>query len=524
MTTAKNAACRMTRLSRYQSPFVLIGLALVTLALGACGGEAEPDATPASVATRVPTARLAPTATPRPPSATVTPSPATDGVSISEAIDIGSRLQLFVDDYLIEEMSGVELTLHRPTPMETVLELDQPWENDTNGYFTVFKDDDRYRMYYRCSAVVAERTCYAESEDGIVWTRPELGIIEFAGSTKNNMIWTGDVSHNFAAFKDTNPAAAADQQYKALGGQPPQAFASADGIHWRESADGPVLTWGAFDSQNLAFWDAERGHYVAYYRIWSDDDVRAIGTSISDDFVNWRDHRAIDLGDAPEEHLYTNAITPYFRAPDVLLSFPKRFQPERKVVESHPHSGVSDSVFMTSRDGLNFERTFMEAFLRPGRELRNWTERSNMVAWGVVPTAKDEISVYYSRHYRHPSSHMERGVLRVDGFVSVNAGFEGGELTTRPLIFSGDILEINYETSGVGSIRVEVQDAAGKPITGYTLKDASEMYGDEIEGQVRWSSTTFGRVQKLEGQPVRLRFVMKDADLYSFQFVDHDDG
>jgi hypothetical protein len=119
---------------------------------------------------------------------------------------------------------------------------------------------------------------------------------------------------------------------------------------------------------------------------------------------------------------------------------------------------------------------------------------------------------------------MERGVLRVDGFVSVNAGFEGGELITRPMIFSGDILELNYETSGVGSIRVEVQDVAGKPIANYTLWDAREMYGDEIAGQVFWSSTTVGRIQKLEGQPVRLRFVMKDADLYSFRFVDHDDG
>ena len=429
-----------------------------------------------------------------------------------------------MDSYLIEEMSGVELNLHRPTSMETVLELDRPWENDTNGYYTVFKDDDRYRMYYRCSAVVAERTCYAESEDGIIWTRPELGIVEFAGSTKNNIIWTGDVSHNFAVFRDTNPAATADQRYKALGGQPPQAFASADGVHWREMADGPVLTSGAFDSQNVAFWDGERGHYVAYYRIWSDDDVRGIGTSVSDDFVNWTDHRAIDLGDAPQEHLYTNAITPYFRAPEVLLSFPKRFQPDRKVVESHPHPGVSDSAFMTSRDGLHFERTFMEAFLRPGRELRNWTERSNMVAWGVVPTAKDEISIYYSRHYRHPSSHMERGVLRVDGFVSVNAPYGGGELVTKPLVFSGDILVLNYATSGVGSIRVEVQDADGNPITHYTLRDARLMYGDEVDGQVYWSSTTVGRVQRLEGRSVRLRFVMKDADLYSFRFVDHDDG
>ena len=80
----------------------------------------------------------------------------------------------------------------------------------------------------------------------------------------------------------------------------------------------------------------------------------------------------------------------------------------------------------------------MEAFLRPGREIRNWTERSNLFAWGVVPTAKDEISVYYTQHYRHPSSHLERGVLRVDGFVSVNATYEGGELITRPLVFTGE--------------------------------------------------------------------------------------
>ena len=172
---------------RPRAVFVTMGLALIALVLSACGEETQPDAAPASVATRVPTARPAPTATPRPPGATVTPSPATDGVSTSEAIDIGSRLQLFVDDYLIEEMSGVELTLHRPTPMETVLELDQPWENDTNGYYTVFKDDDRSRMYYRCSAVVAERTCYAESEDGINWTKPFLRQEKFQGSMENNL-------------------------------------------------------------------------------------------------------------------------------------------------------------------------------------------------------------------------------------------------------------------------------------------------------------------------------------------------
>ena len=109
-------------------------------------------------------------------------------------------------------------------------------------------------------------------------------------------------------------------------------------------------------------------------------------------------------------------------------------------------------------------------------------------------------------------------MLRVDGFVSVNAPYEGGELVTKPLVFSGDILVLNYAMSGVGSVRVEVLDAEGRPITGYTLRESQEMYGDEVEGRVYWSASTVGRVQRLEGQPVRLRFVMKDADLYSIRF------
>ena len=289
---------------------------------------------------------------------------------------------------------------------------------------------------------------------------------------------------------------------------------SPDGINWKRLREEAVLTRGAFDSQNLAFWDEERGHYSAYFRIFTS--VRAIARSISLNFTEWSNGIPIDLGDSPREHLYTNATTPYFRAPDVLLAFPSRFAPDRQRVAEHSLPGVSDAVFMSSRDGVNFDRRFMQPFIVPGRDLRNWTERSNMVASGVVPTGADEISVYYTQHYRHPTAHLRRGVLRTDGFVSLDAPHSGGEVLTRPIVFGGNALEINYRTSAVGSVRIELLDAAGAPLEGFTLGDADELFGDDIDRTVTWNGAS--DVGALAGRPVRLRLVLKDAEVYSLRF------
>ena len=107
---------------------------------------------------------------------------------------------------------------------------------------------------------------------------------------------------------------------------------------------------------------------------------------------------------------------------------------------------------MTSRDGLNWDRRFPQAFIRPGREKRNWYNRTNMTSTGVVSTGDDEISLYVLRHYKFPSIHMERMVLRTDGFVSLNAGYGGGEVVTKPLTFKGSNLVLNFATSAAGSI------------------------------------------------------------------------
>ena len=117
-----------------------------------------------------------------------------------------------------------------------------------------------------------------------------------------------------------------------------------------------------------------------------------------------------------------------------------------------------------------------------------------------------------------PSASFRRFTLRTDGFVSVNAGFSGGEFTTRPLIFEGGELELNYSTSAIGSVRVEIQDAEGRPLPGFALDDFPEKFGDEIEGVMKWNG---GRdVSSLAGKPVRLRFALMDADLFAFKFRD----
>jgi hypothetical protein len=223
-----------------------------------------------------------------------------------------------------------------------------------------------------------------------------------------------------------------------------------------------------------------------------------------------------DYGDSEREHLYTNAIVPHPRAPHIFIGFPKRFMPGRKVNPDHPDVGVSDGVFMSSRDGLHWDRRFMEAFLRPGRDLLNWGDRSNCIARGVLQTAEDELSIYYSEHYRHGSSRMRRATVRLDGFVSANAPHKGGEFTTPLVTFAGDQLAINYATSAAGSVRVELRDRNNKPIPGFTLRQCSDIYGDEIERVVEW--TDGPDVGRLAGKQIRVRFVMKDADLYSLRF------
>lgn len=449
-----------------------------------------------------------------------------------ESINIGSRRELFVDQHLIEKLDGVRLELHRPQPREVAIVHDQPWEGNTCFYHSVCRDGDLYRMYYRGSHHVPGKSashqtvCYAESKDGVKWTKPELGIVEFNGSKKNNIIWDGVGRHNFVPFKDPNPECRPDARYKAIGGSKHEGglfvFQSADAIHWSLMSDKPVITDGAFDSQNLAFWDAERGLYVDYHR-QGRNGKRDIMTCTSPDFLNWTKPKFLEYPGAPAEHLYVNQIQPYFRAPHIYLGFPKRFVARRRSPIGHPLPGVSDTILMSSRDGETFHR-WRDAFVRPGPQPDRWVCRNNLVAWGLVETnshlagAANEISLYLVEgYYQGDSCRVRRHTMRIDGFVSASAGLKGGSLQTRPLVFAGDRLELNFSTSAAGSVRVEIQDEDGKQINGFSLTDCPEIFGDSNARSVTWKNDA--DLSALAGKPVRLLFELKDADLYSFQFT-----
>ncbi len=450
-------------------------------------------------------------------------------------LKIGTNLQLFVDDYLIESMKGVDLKLHSPQPAGKAIAFDKLWEGNLSAYVTVFQDGKRFRMYYRGTAdpayvnssalkpgetaprKIGQYTCYAESEDGIVWTKPSLGLHEFEGSKANNIVWDGVGAHNFAPFRDDNPAAPAPERYKAVGSDKGlYAFKSPDGIHWQRMGEKPIITDGVFDSLNVVFWDAARHRYVAVYRDFLQG-VRTIKFATSEDFLKWTPGEWADYGNAPAEQLYTNATVAYFRAPQIYLAFPKRFIFWRKPFDDATGPGVSETVFMTSRDGVHWDRRFMEAFVRPGRDRRDWVHRNRMAATGVVRTGNDELSVYVSRHYTFPDAFLERMTLRTDGFVSVHAGYKGGEFITKPLWIEGNKMVLNYATSAVGSIRFEVQDLNGNPLPGYGLEETKLLYGDHIEDTVQLQSPKHKAGRGLEARPLRLRFVLKDADLYSIQ-------
>jgi len=488
-------------------------------------------------------------------------------MTTADIIDIGSRLELFVDDALIETLGGrASLRLHEPAIKEIALVTDRPWEgNMCGGYKTYFRDGDVFRMYYQAwhgeistppggeTPILREsplRIAYAESDDGIHWRRSSLGLIEFDGSTENNIVFEGigpDFKgiHGFAPFKDAHPDCPPEARYKAVGASQTwptvlYAMQSPDGLHWSLMREEPIITDGAFDSQNLAFWDAARGEYRAYVRDFRDG-CRGIKTAVSQDFLHWTAPEWLIYTDSPEEQLYTNQIMPYYRAPHILVGFPARYveRPWSPSIEALPEvehrrlrasaserygTATSDGLFMAGRDGRTFKR-WNEAFIRPGpRSAGSWAYGDCYQGWGLLETASDlpgapnELSMFAVEGYwRGKANALRRYALRIDGFISANAPLKGGELVTRPLTFTGDRLALNIATSAGGSACVEIQSADGKPLDGFRLDECYDIIGDTLDYTPRWHGGA--DVRRLAGKPVRLRIALADADVYSFRFV-----
>jgi pimeloyl-ACP methyl ester carboxylesterase len=473
----------------------------------------------------------------------------------TDPVRLGSRRELFVDRHLIERIDGARFHMHEPRDEGVAVRMDKPWEGLYSGYSTVILDPaahpaSRYRMYYRGSPKGGldgnpdERTCVAVSPDGLVWTKPELGLFEFAGSKSNNIVLANaaPASHNLCPMLDTRPGVPASERYKAIGGNVDTlyAYVSEDGFSWKKLQGEPILTKAhapfphvhLFDSQNLAFWSESEGQYVCYFRVW--DGLRRIARTTSPDFREWTP--AVLMGqihdsedgprDAPKEHLYTNQTSPYFRAPHIYTAIAARFFEGRRVLNdaqakeigvdpSYFHD-TSDAVLMSSRGGFVYDRLFLEGYLKPGIGARNWVSRTNYPALNVVPTTATHMALYVNQDYAQPTAHIRRYSLRTDGFASLRAGAEPGVVVTRRVTFEGSRLRINFSTSAGGGVRVGLLDEEGNDIPGFGASDCVEQIGNEIERIVGWKSGA--DVSPLAGKVVRLRIELRDADLYSFVF------
>jgi hypothetical protein len=453
-------------------------------------------------------------------------------------------------------------------PREVVMKFDQPWEGNACGFVTVFKDGDHYRMYYRAENVhntaggenrgYGSFDCYAESPDGIHWTRPALGLAEFQGSKENNILPKPALPKDWVLlalnpFRDENPAAAPDARYKAVAplfgpGNNPDDWLSGrekslailkspDGIHWSLiQENGVVRSEGFFDSQNVAYWDPNIKAYRTYFR-----DVQAatrdIKTATSPDFVNWSPGVFLKHLKKPTAQFYINGIRNYHRAPHIYIGLPEMYEdrPWSPAMEQLPDTEarrkniavwkrpgpLSEVQLMWSRDGGTFELA-PSTFMPPGPERPGTYTYYDAVAWHLVETASDlegaapELTLYRNEFYEMGVVQLRRYTLRLDGFASIHAPIAGGELVTSPIIFQGKSLSMNFASSTFGSLRVEIQDADGKAIPGFTLADSIELYGDTVARNAIWKDNP--DLGALAGKPVRLRFVMRDADLYSIKF------
>jgi hypothetical protein len=478
-------------------------------------------------------------------------------------INIGSRRELFVDDYLIDKWNKLELRLHLPVKKEIVMVYDNPWEGSGSDFQVVFNDGGIIRMYYTAAQLTntdgtrmgghPSFACYAESKDGIKWSKPDLGLFEFNGSKQNNIIWSMPKFDNFTPFKDPNPECKSDETYKAVGSGIGGLFAfkSTDGIHWSYLSEKPIITRGKFDTQNNAFWDPVRKHYWCYFRDFHDNNgnttedkktgIRDIRVSTSSDFLNWTDPKLIKFVDSPDIALYTNQVVPYYRAPHLFLGFPTQYV-ERKFPEaamqalpdrehrqkrmnfkSRYGTALTNGLFMSSYDGFIFH-LWDEVFLPVGPQRNdNWVYGDGYQSLGLFETpaedisASPELSFYAGEGHWKDSSRLRRYTIRIDGFVSIHARQKPGEFVTKTLLFSGNAFTLNFATSAAGYILAELQDEDGKPFPGFSLSDCDELFGDTPERIVTWNGNS--DVSSLVGKRVQLHMVLSEADLYSMQFI-----
>jgi len=444
---------------------------------------------------------------------------------MSHVLKLSSERQLFVDDYVVEEVRNLRQVLNQPTKYagNPLIRPLKPWERPgVNLYGTVMYDPEQgiYRMWYQGYGGTPYTGCYATSRNGIHWEKPNLGLVKFGGSMENNIFLDDAAILNVIQDRrEKDP----DRLYKALFWEqhnPSVSVAfSPDGVHWTKYAGNPVLR-GTSDTHTLLGWDEACDKYVAYIRpsVGNGTRIRVIGRSVSDDFNHWTEPEVVlqpDEDDPPGLEFYG---MPVFKYQDLYLGMPWAYHayPEESLTRM---AALLDTQLAVSRDGVHWKRAGdRKPFIPRGP--------ASSIDQGMIYTAKepvvvgDELWFYYGGfdgdHGCWCSANICLAKLRLDGFISMDAGDKEGTLVTKPFYCEGRDLIINADARG-GQIAVAVLDEAGNQtgnLDGFKKIDCALFDGDAVRHKVTWRDNI--SLEALRGQPIRLKFYMQQAKLYSF--------
>lgn len=422
---------------------------------------------------------------------------------------------------------GVELCTHAPDVVqEFCLPIDRPWEKGFTAYATFLADGGVFRCWYEHGNGMA----YAESDDGVVWRKPNLGLRELNGSTANNLLGFG--MHGAGVFIDSSAPPA--ERYKMVGCLwTPEEKAvvgavSPDGLHWTPLPD-PVLRHNHADTQNIGLYDSERGQYVLYTR--QTDGVmqrRGVNRAITNDFRRFEPSEPVlecSPLDSPDWDIYCNGYAKWPGASGAHVMRLSIFKHTPDLVDVH---------LRVSRDGVIWHRPQGNTpWINGGPSYPN-PYPSVYACAGILPTGHGEWSTYVgTAHHAHnePIDRMTRpaGILRArmreDGFMSLSSDGPG-EFWTIPFVLNSDTIRLNVKTRFAGHLRAELLASSGgntgsettgnDAIAGFALADCTPVGGDHIAAPLTWRGGV--NLDALRGRTVRLHVDLFKADFYAIAF------
>lgn len=482
-------------------------------------------------------------------------------------LEIGNRKQIFVDDWIVEDVWQAPRKIHHPRkhPANPLLVPDRPWEVRTAALYgsVVPAPGGGYRMWYttfgrqpRSGEEVTSHTyrvCYAESDDGIEWRKPEVGLWEWRGSSENNLVLCEEMvaedgrpmtdlsgTQSFSLLMEPGPAADDGLLHAVTKAVPPDApqgppggislrrkggichIISEDGLRWRPHPKKYLLVAGHSDTPNNIHWNPTLGKYICFLRPnnFAGPVKRRCAVSLSTDLEQWTQSTVVMRADELDstDQIYGMGVFPYA---GIWLGMLEVYD---------THIGAIDVQLAHSRDGLRWERLPLRQPILPRGEEGAWD------AMGIHTSCRpvvegDELHLYYdgmdSRHgARSRIMSIGRASWRLDGFVSRRAETEG-EVLTRPFRCVGERLFVNCCARPEGTLRVEVRTVdtesddqlnSTRVAEGYAAEDCTPFDDDAVDAEMRWEGER--NLAPFKGRIIRLKFCLSYADLYAFQFRD----